>query len=99
VSQTAMMLRRSMFLLALICGCSCGEHDLTRSRGGLLVSPGGVVLPERDIAQTDEDSIKYRMSLSVWRSHHGKLSRRTGTMAYQTVIAKAGHVIPRPMVV
>jgi hypothetical protein len=56
-----MTVRRAALLLAIISCCSCGEHDLTRSRDGLLVVPGGIIVSQRDVAQTDDDSVKYRL--------------------------------------
>jgi len=57
------MSRNFILLFAVVVtSLSCGEHDLTRSRDGLVTIPGGTVIVTADAAQRSEDSVQYRVS-------------------------------------
>src|SRR5258708_950806 len=53
------MNRKGVIVLLLACALSCGGHDLTGSRDGLVTMPGGAVIAPADAAQSSEDSVQY----------------------------------------
>jgi hypothetical protein len=87
MSKATLMNCRLIIACALACVVACGEHDLTRSRDGLVTTPGGTVIVTADAVQRSEDSVQYRMSHAAANEAVTWVADRLAQLTWQPLAA------------